>query len=99
MQKKRAHPRVECKFPVKISTDNGELSVSAVNVSLGGLSVEPADKLTFGSTVKLSFMLPSGHSLTEIDATVRWINNENRAGLQFGSLRAKDVREINKLSK
>ena len=98
MLKKRAHLRYECELPVQITTDQGEISVTALNISLGGMSVEPADRLTFGSTVKLRFNLPSVTSTTEVEAAVRWIK-ENKAGLQFGSLRAKDVRGINKLFK
>ncbi len=96
--KKRAHLRYECEIPVQITTDQEEISVTALNISLGGMSVEPADRLTFGSTVKLRFNLPSVNSATEVEAAVRWIK-ENKAGLQFGSLRAKDVRAINKLFK
>jgi c-di-GMP-binding flagellar brake protein YcgR len=98
MHKKRAHLRYECEIPVQITTDQEEISVVALNISLGGMSVEPADRLTFGSTVKLRFNIPSSTSVTEVEAAVRWIN-DNKAGLQFGSLRAKDVRGINKLFK
>ncbi|MBN1654166.1 MAG: PilZ domain-containing protein [Deltaproteobacteria bacterium] len=98
MLKKRAHLRYECELPVQITSDRDKVSVTAINISLGGMSVEPAEKLTFGSTVTVRFNLPSSNSATEVDATVRWIK-DNRAGLQFGSLRAKDVRGINKLFK
>jgi c-di-GMP-binding flagellar brake protein YcgR len=98
MHKKRAHRRYECEIPVQITTDQEEISVIALNISLGGMSVEPADRLTFGSNVELRFNLPSVNSATEVEAAVRWIK-DSRAGLQFGSLRAKDVRGINKLFK
>lgn len=94
--KKRAYQRYPCSLPVKVFTDKGELDGTASNVSLGGVMVELAEHLPYGSAVKLRFRLPTMDSDTEVEATVRW-NREKSFGLQFGSLRAKDVWGLNRL--
>ena len=93
---KRAYQRYPCNLPVKIVTESGEVEGTAVNISLGGMLVESAQTLAFGSAVKLRFRLPAMNSDTEVDAVVRW-NQGNAFGLQFGSLRAKDVWGLNRL--
>jgi hypothetical protein len=57
--------------------------------------IETEQSLAFGATVKLRFRLPTMDSDTEVDATVRW-NKDKAFGLQFGSLRAKDVWGLNR---
>ena len=96
--KNRAHKRLDCQIPVRIITDNGEQDGVAVNISLGGINVETLQPLAFGTKVKLRFRLPSLQTDTDVDATVRW-SKDDAIGLQFGSLRAKDVWAINKLFK
>jgi hypothetical protein len=81
---------------VKIATNSGEIDGLANNVSLGGMLVETSEHLPYGAVVKLRFRLPTMDSDTEVDATVRW-NKERSFGMQFGSLRAKDVWGLNRL--
>ena len=56
--------------------------------------VESNQQLVFGAEVNLSFRLPEMTSDTKVNSYVRW-NKENTFGLQFGSLRAKDVWGLN----
>ncbi len=97
-RRKRHHQRYQCRIPVKLVTEEGELEAVALNISLGGMLVEAPQPLAFGTKVKARFELPALGAETEVDATVRW-NRENRVGLQFGSLRAKQVWALNKLFK
>jgi hypothetical protein len=80
---------------VKVGTGKGEIDGVANNVSLGGMLVETSEHLAYGAVVKLRFRLPTMDSDTEVDATVRW-NRERSFGMQFGSLRAKDVWGLNR---
>jgi hypothetical protein len=93
--KKRAYQRYPCNLPAKVATDNGEIEGIVSNISLGGMSLQTASTLTFHATVKVRFRLPTMDSDTEVDAIVRW-NKDQSYGLQFGSLRAKDVWGLNR---
>jgi len=92
----RAHERYPCNFPVTIRGESRQVEGTAINISLGGMLVQCSTVLVFGSTVKLRFRLPAMTSDTEVDAAVRW-NKDNAYGLQFGSLRARDVWGLNRL--
>ena len=98
ISRKRAHPRYQFRVPVQVSSDQGETSGYSVNVSLGGMLLEIPVPFPFGTKLNLRFRLPGIDSDTEVEATVRW-NKENGIGLQFGSLRAKDVWALNRLFK
>lgn len=96
-QKQRTHPRCPCQIPVKIVTaDRGELDGVAVNIGLGGMYVECSPQPAFNSAVQVRFRLPTLTDDSVIDATVRWAKPDG-SGLQFGSLRARDVWAINQL--
>ncbi len=94
--KQRTHPRCPCNVPVKITTSTGELDAMAVNVGLGGIYIESATLPAFNSEVTVRFRLPSLDEDTVVASTVRWVRNGG-AGLQFGSLRARDVWGLNQL--
>jgi len=95
--KQRTHPRYECRIPVKITTvDNTELDGTAINVGVGGIQLESATALTFNAELKVRFRLPGLDEDTVVDGTVRWIK-DGSSGVQFGSLRARDVWALNQL--
>ena len=95
-QSRRIHQRYIAKVPVRIITENGEVDAEAVNISLGGMRVKTDVALDFGSTVNTVFRLPTLDVDTEVEATVRWLD-EGFCGLQFGSLRARDVWGLNRI--
>lgn len=96
-QKQRTHPRCPCQIPVKITTaDQGELAGMAVNIGLGGMYVECAPQPAFNSTVQVRVRLPSLTEDSVIEGTVRWAKADG-SGIQFGSLRARDVWALNQL--
>lgn len=95
--KQRTHPRYECRLPVKVITaDQSEVNGTAVNVGVGGLQLESETPLLFNSEITLHFRLPGLDEDTVVTGTVRWIKNGN-SGVQFGSLRARDVWALNQL--
>lgn len=96
-RKQRTSPRCPCRLPVKVTTiDHGDVDAIAVNVGLGGMSLESDTPLTFNSEVKVRFRLPTLDEDSVIDSTVRWVSGTG-SGVQFGSLRARDVWAINQL--
>ena len=74
------------------------MAASTRNLSLGGVFVETAASVVFGSTVKIRLRLPAVHEDSTIETTVRWKTPEG-VGLQFGSLRALEVWGLNQLFK
>lgn len=94
--RQRIYPRYTADLPVEIITHAGALSAVSVDLSIGGMRVQTPSPLEFGAAVKVRFRLPTLDEDTEVEATVRWVQGE-RAGLQFGSLRARDVWAMNRL--
>jgi hypothetical protein len=79
-----------------IAADQTEVDAIAVNVGVGGIQVESEVALTFNSELKVRIRLPGLDEDTVVDGTVRWIKDGN-SGVQFGSLRARDVWALNQL--
>jgi hypothetical protein len=96
-QKQRSHPRCACKIAVSLALgENTERAGTAVNIGLGGMYVECESPPPFGSTVQARFRLPSVDEDMVVDGTVRWVKSDG-VGIQFGSLRARDVWALNQL--
>jgi hypothetical protein len=94
--KQRTHPRCPCRMPVKMATGDAELDGFAVNVGLGGMYIESETLPPFNHEVTVRFRLPNLDEDTVVVGTVRWVRNGG-AGIQFGSLRARDVWALNQL--
>lgn len=90
MTGRRVHERYECDLPVTLTTDSGELSAKASNISLGGMYIEPGFDLPYGTKGTLRFRLPALKEDAVVEVTVRWVT-PGGIGLQFGSLRAIEV--------
>jgi len=66
------------------------------NISLGGMFVETAESVDYGTPVYLRFHLPALGGEAEVDGVVRW-NASNGVGVQFDPLRAKHVWALNRM--
>lgn len=100
---RRVHERYALELPVTLihtSADGQSVEVrgKTSNVSLGGALVSVSDTIAFGSAVKVRVTLPPLKEQTEMPATVRWIA-PGAVGVQFGSLRAKEVWALNQMFK
>lgn len=95
--KARAHHRVQCRLDVSMTHDGREYTGTAVNLGVGGMYVEGAELPPFNATLQVRLRLPGMDADTAIEGTVRWVRPEG-VGVQFGSLRARDVWAINKLA-
>jgi len=78
-----------------VTVDDSTITVRLMNLSLGGAFVDGLDRLPMGTHVLFSFHIPTHEVPIEVAATVRWCT-ELGVGLQFGSLRAREVWSLNK---
>jgi hypothetical protein len=95
---RRVHERYERKLSVVVVHEGGELACETVNVSLGGMLLATSASLPYGLKVKLRFHLPALKEDANIEAIVRWLKDDSM-GVQFGSLRAREVWALNQLFK
>jgi hypothetical protein len=90
---RRQNQRYLVDLDVDLRIGENTLRARAKNLSLGGVYLELAEKTALGERVHLRFTV-AGHAV-EVDALVRW-HGDRGAGVQFDSLRARDVYEIGK---
>lgn len=95
---RRVHERYDRALKVTIAHDDGEFEAVTQNISLGGMYVITEEVLAYGSKVKLSVFLPALKEDVQVEATVRWTKPDGM-GVQFGSLRAREVWAFNQLFK
>lgn len=96
MDRRRVHERFERRLMVTLHHPDGAEEAVTRNVSLGGLSVVCPAVLPFGTAVAVEMTLPALGKAHRLPATIRWCT-KGEIGLQFGSLRAKEVWAINQL--
>lgn len=75
-----------------------ELRGRTQNMSLGGALITVEGAVPFGAQVKVRLLLPPLKEEAEIASTVRWLK-DGAAGVQFGTLRAKEVWALNQMFK
>lgn len=68
------------------------------NVSLGGMYLVTESSVPYGTKVELELFLPALKEDVRIEGVVRWIKDDGM-GVQFGSLRAREVWAFNQLFK
>ena len=98
MTGRRVHERYECDLALTLVHEGGEQECVAANLSLGGMYVLTALELPYGTPCKVRFRLPALKEMTEVEAIVRW-KKDDGLGVQFGSLRAKEVWAMNQYFK
>ncbi len=97
-ESRRVHERVECDLAVVLLYEGREIPGRTINLSLGGLFISAAEPLPYGTQAKIRLTLPALKVETEIPVTIRWTTKEGM-GMQFGSLRAREVWALNQLMK
>jgi hypothetical protein len=91
----RAATRHPVSLGIEVRVGEEVLDGAMLNLSLGGTRVELDRRLTIGTKVRLSFRLPGNQALIDVDGEVRW-SSDVETGFQFGSLRAREVWELNR---
>jgi Tfp pilus assembly protein PilZ len=82
---------------VQLTYQGETYSCVSENASLGGLFLRIEDPIPFGAVVQVSFELPDLPSPVVVDAHVRWVQAGVGIGIQFQSLRAREVWALQKL--
>ena len=94
----RAHERFDLVVPVLVVHGTSETAAVSRNISLGGMLIDGATELPFGTLVKIRIQLPAMKETTDLVGTIRWVR-DGAIGVQFGSLRAKETWALNQLAK
>ena len=95
---RRVHERYERKLEVTTKWDSETLECVSRNVSLGGMFLVSESSVPYGTEVELTFLLPALKEHVTVAATVRW-SGPDGFGVQFGSLRAREVWALNQFFK
>jgi c-di-GMP-binding flagellar brake protein YcgR len=68
---KRKNPRVDVIWPIKVSTNDGQVKGETVNISLDGMSIYCNDPLPFNEALSISIE-PLNQSVIELSGKVIW---------------------------
>lgn len=91
----RSTRRFDQRLLIEYSTGEEWVSSLTKNLSLGGVFVECATKMPYGTRVKLRFHVPTQKERIEVSGQIRWVD-ESGFGVQFDGLRARDVWALGK---
>ncbi|HZP17780.1 MAG TPA: sigma 54-interacting transcriptional regulator [Terriglobales bacterium] len=77
--------RAKTQFLINLKNkDNEEITVTAVNLSTGGLGVDGVtDPQRFGGLLDASFLLPESETLIQAKVRLVWADAAGRAGIRF----------------
>jgi type IV pilus assembly protein PilZ len=68
----------------------------ARDISVGGMFIETAHVVPFGTDVTVRMRLPQGKEELALPGVVRWVRTDGM-GIQFGLLGAKETHEITEI--
>jgi hypothetical protein len=71
----------------------------ARDVSLGGMFVESATPLPFGSDLVIHVVLPGQKQTFALPGVVRWLRGADGMGVQFGLIGARETHAITELTR
>lgn len=95
---RRVHERYERRLDVVVIHEGQRIECVTLNVSLGGMYLLSEQPLPYGAKVQVEVFLPALREHVTIDSVVRW-EKPDGMGVQFGSLRAREVWAFNQLFK
>ena len=98
MTGRRVHERYDRQLDVTVVHAGGEVATVSRNISLGGMYLVTETQLPYGTDVQVRFVLPALKEHVTLQAVVRWVKDDGM-GVQFGSLRAREVWGLNQLFK
>ena len=99
MQDKRVHPRVPIETDVVCELRDGtRFGGVAKDVSVGGMFVQCADTLPFGTDLVVVGKLPGTPAELRLPGVVRWAK-PGGVGVQFGLLGARETHAIARILK
>ena len=93
-REKRSHPRVAVEISVSCERrDSPPILGTGRDIGIGGIFIESAEVLSFGTEVVIVARLPGASSEARLPGVVRW-SKPNGFGVQFGSLGARETHAI-----
>lgn len=95
---RRVHERYDRRLKVVVIHEGSRIECISRNISLGGIYLITDHPLPYGVKVILEIYLPALRQDAKIEAVVRW-EKPDGMGVQFGSLRAREVWALNQLFK
>ena len=95
---RRVHERFERRLKVIVHHEGRQIETITRNISLGGMYLVSNESLPYGAKVELEIYLPALKEDVKLAAIVRW-EKVDGMGVQFGSLRAREVWAFNQLFK
>ncbi len=99
MHDKRSHPRVPLRAEVTCEVSGGiSILGSAKDISVGGMYIESATPVSFGTEVSIVLRLPNTKADVRLPGTIRWLKPDG-FGVQFGLLGARETHAISELLK
>jgi response regulator RpfG family c-di-GMP phosphodiesterase len=94
IRERRRYFRYPIVIPVTLLLGSSEIDCRTVNISEGGVSLTMPNPLKPGAGTRIKFNLPGVESHFEVDATVCWYKEPDRAGLHFVSLPPSQLSEL-----
>jgi PilZ domain-containing protein len=96
---KRLHPRTIINVAASCQPrDAPPVHGVARDIGLGGIFIEAADSLPFGTELFIVLRLPGAKADLRLPGVVRWVKSDG-FGVQFGLLGARDTHAISALLK
>jgi uncharacterized protein (TIGR02266 family) len=95
---RRAPIDVVVQFATKGSTEHRRVTGHAKDISLGGMFVQTAEPLPFGTELVVHVKLPTQSRPFELPGLVRWTRSDGM-GIQFGLIGARETHAITELTK
>jgi uncharacterized protein (TIGR02266 family) len=98
---RRTDPRYDRRLEVEIAAEGKRLAALSRNISLGGMFVEGADVLPVGTSLQVSFTVPTQPEPITVSGEIRWVEKGGPGqlpgmGIRFHGLRARDVWALNR---
>jgi hypothetical protein len=97
-QRRYARAPIEAPLTFSVKGRNDWKDGTGKDVSVGGMSIETAEVLPFGSEVEVSVQLPGDDELFLIPGIVRWARG-GRLGVQFGLIGARETHVITEIAR
>jgi type IV pilus assembly protein PilZ len=96
----RQHQRTPVDLAVQFAAKGSSKRVPgrAKDLSIGGMYLQTATPLPFGTEVVVEVLLPGQKAPMALPAVVRWTRATEGMGLQFGLLGARETHAITALS-
>lgn len=97
-QRRYARAPIDAPLTFSVKGKNDWQEGVGKDVSVGGMSIETAATLPFGTEVQVSVQLPGDDELFMLPGVVRWCRG-GRVGVQFGLLGARETHVITEIAR